>query len=117
EEGIALFDGLAAGRGGDGVLLPRDDGSAWYRSSQVPPMQQACARAGIDPPVGFHCLRHTYASLAVMAGAPLLVIAKNLGHGDTRMVETHYGHLSADYVAAAIRAAAPRFGILSDDNV
>ena len=45
-----------------------------------------------------------------MAGAPLLVVAKNLGHANSRMVERHYGHMSASYVADAIRASAPRFG-------
>jgi hypothetical protein len=52
-----------------------------------------------------------------MGGAPLLVIAKNLGHADTRMVERHYGHLSESYVADAIRAAAPQFGIQEDTNI
>jgi len=42
------------------------------------------------------------------------VVAKNLGHSDTRMVEKHYGHLSATYVAEAIRAAAPRFGRIAE---
>jgi hypothetical protein len=46
-----------------------------------------------------------------MNGAPLMVIARNLGHTDTRMVEKHYGHLALSYVAEQIRAAAPRFGI------
>jgi integrase len=60
--------------------------------------------------VSFHILRHSWASLAVMAGVPLLVVAKNLGHADTRMVEKHYGHLAPSYIADAIRAGAPRFG-------
>ena len=38
-----------------------------------------------------------------MNGVPLMVVAKNLGHKDTRMVEKHYGHLAPSYVAAAIR--------------
>jgi hypothetical protein len=46
-----------------------------------------------------------------MGGAELLVVAKNLGHADTRMVEKHYGDLSNDYMAEAIRRAAPRFGL------
>jgi hypothetical protein len=46
-----------------------------------------------------------------MAGGPLMVVARNLGHSDTRMVEKHYGHLAPSYVADAIRAAAPKFGI------
>src|SRR5260370_38128019 len=80
-------------------------------------MADACARATIEPPANFHSLRHTYASHAVMAGAPLLVVAKNLGHADTRVVGKHYGHLSASYVAEAIRAAAPRFGRLAEKAV
>ena len=56
-------------------------------------------------------------ALAIMNGAPLIVVAKNLGHGDTRMVEQHYGHLAPCYVADAIRAAAPRFGFKPDDKV
>ena len=47
---------------------------------------------------------------------PLLVVAKNLGHRDTRMVETHYGHLAPSYVADAIRAGAPRFGFKKPDK-
>jgi hypothetical protein len=45
-----------------------------------------------------------------MNGVPLLIVAKNLGHTDTRMVERHYGHLAPSYIAEAIRAGAPRFG-------
>jgi integrase len=117
EEGEALFRALAAGRAEDEPMLRRDDGSAWYRSSQVAPMTEARRRAGIGDAVSFHSLRHTYASLSVMAGAPLLVIAQNLGHANTRMVEQHYGHLSKSYVADAIRAAAPRFGFVDDRTV
>jgi hypothetical protein len=52
-----------------------------------------------------------------MAAAPLLVVATNLGHTDTRMVEKHYGHLAADYVAREIRKAAPRFDVQPETNV
>jgi integrase len=62
-------------------------------------------------------LRHTWASLAVMAGVPLLVVAENLGHVDTRMVEKHYGHMTKSYVADAIRAGAPKFGFKADRKV
>ena len=40
---------------------------------------------------------------------PLMLVAKNLGHTDTRMVEKHYGHSAPGYVADAIRAG--KFGI------
>ena len=52
-----------------------------------------------------------------MGGVPLMVVAKNLGHVDTRMVEKHYGHLAPSYIADAIRAGAPRFGIKPDKKV
>ena len=52
-----------------------------------------------------------------MNGVPLMVVAKNLGHSDTRMVEKHYGHLAPSYIADAIRAGAPRFGIEMDTRV
>ena len=77
----------------------------------------AVARARIAPPVTFHGLRHSWASLATMAGVPLMVVAKNLGHVDTRMVEKHYGHLAPSFIADAIRAGAPRFAGASRPTV
>jgi hypothetical protein len=52
-----------------------------------------------------------------MAGCPLMVVARNLGHANTRMVEKHYGHLAPSYIADAIRSAAPRFAIQAERNV
>jgi len=80
-------------------------------------MRAACERAGIKPTISFHILRHTWASLAVMAGMPLLVVAKNLGHSSTRMVEQHYGHLAPSYVADEIRRSAPQFGFKPDRKI
>jgi integrase len=117
KEGQDLFASLCRGRPGSDALLVKDGGGPWLKSHQTRPMAEACKNAKIDPPMGFHGLRHTYASLAIMAGAPLLVVAKNLGHADTRMVEKHYGHMSQSYVADAIRAAAPQFGFETEGNV
>jgi integrase len=117
DEGIALFRQLCVGRAGDDLIFRRADGGMWKPGDQHVCMRAACAAAKIAPPVGFHQLRHTWASHAVMNGAPLLVVARNLGHSTTRMVEIHYGHLGANYVADAIRAAAPRFGLVEMSNV
>jgi integrase len=117
DEGAKYFHQLCAGRVGSDVLLPRANGQAWDKSHQARPMKLACKQAKIAPPIGFHGLRHTYASLAVMNGTPLLVLAKNLGHADTRMVEKHYGHLAPSYVADAIRAGAPKFGFKTDRKI
>jgi integrase len=117
DEGQELFKQLTAGRGGHVLLFSRSDGEPFGKSNQAERMREACLRAKIVPPVGFHSLRHSWASLAVMNGVPLLVCAKNLGHRDTRMVEQHYGHLAPSYVADAIRAGAPRFGTVKPSNV
>jgi integrase len=111
DEGTNFFRQQCAGRNGGELLLPRADGTAWGRSHQQLKMLAACKRAKIEPVVGIHALRHTWASLAVMAGMPLMIIAKNLGHSSTRMIEKHYGHLAPSFVADEIREKAPRFGI------
>jgi integrase len=116
DEGKRLFTQLAAGKEGSALLLTNAAGNPWGKSHQSRPMTDACAKAKINPVIGFHGLRHTWASLAVMNGMPLLVVAAQLGHTDTRMVEKHYGHLSKSYIAEAVRAGAPRFGI-EDTNV
>lgn len=109
DEGVSFFRQLAAGRASSEIMLCKANGQTWRASHQLRPVAQACQRAKINPPVSFHALRHTWASHAVMNGVPLLVVAKNLGHADTRMVERHYGHLAPSYVADAIRAGAPKF--------
>jgi integrase len=114
-EGVALFRQLSAGRGGHERLLRRANGEAFGASNQARPMIDACTRANIKPRVSFHILRHTWASLSVMSGMPLLVVARNLGHGDTRMVEKHYGHLAPSYVADEVRKHAPQFGIAASN--
>jgi len=43
---------------------------------------------------------------AVMNGMPLMIVARNLGHRDTRMCELHYAHLPA-----------PKFGFKPDSKV
>ena len=56
-------------------------------------------------------------TLLAMQGVPMPVIARQLGHADTRMTEKHYAHLSPNYVADTIRAHFPELGILERANV
>ena len=114
-EGADFFRQHCAGRAG--LMFAHDGGAPWRMSEQGRPMRAACARARITPAVSFHALRHTWASLATMAGVPLLVVARNLGHADTRMVERHYGHLAPSYITEAIHAGAPRYGLKASKRV
>lgn len=117
DEGTLLFGQLVTGKRPDELILTSATGNPWGTGHQKEPIKAACIAALIEPAISFHILRHTWASLAVMNGVVPMVVAKNLGHTDTRMVEKHYGHLSASYVADAIRAGAPRFGTVPETNV
>jgi integrase len=117
QEGRGFLTQRAAGKPGGARFFLRSNGKPWRKSEQQRPLDAACAAARIDPPVHFHGLRHTYASRLAMRGVPLAVIAKQLGHADTRMVKKHYGHLAPSYVADTVRAAFGTLGILDTSNV
>jgi integrase len=55
----------------------------WLSKSFTITVNELKLNEGISDPrerVSFHTLRHTYASWAVMAGVPLYVVGKALGH-------------------------------------
>jgi integrase len=114
-EGAEFFRRHCAGRAGHQLMFQHADGRSWNTSEQKRPMEEAVERAKITPRISFHGLRHTWASHAVMNGVPLMVVAKNLGHADTRMVEKHYGHLAPSFVTDAIHAGAPRFTVTTSN--
>jgi len=117
QEGRDFVAGLAAGKPGSAHLFSRANGKPWAKSEQQRPLAAACAAARIEPAVNFHGLRHTYASRLAMRGVPLAVIAAQLGHSDTRMVEKHYGHMSPSYLAETVRAAFGSLGLVEPSNV
>lgn len=117
DEGTQFFRRLCVERTGGEILLRKANGSPWDFAHQIRPMDETVARARITPAISFHGLRHTWASHAVMNGMPLMVVARNLGHADTRMVEKHYGHLAPSYIADAVRKSAPRFGLEVDKKL
>jgi integrase len=116
-EGAAFFRHHCAGRAGNELMFRRAHGGAWRSSEQARPMREACINGRVVPAVGFHTLRHTWASHAVMNHVPLMIVARNLGHVDTKMVERHYSHLAPSYITDAIRSGAPRYGVTTDQRV
>jgi integrase len=56
------------------------------------PLWRACTRAGVRR-IGWHVLRHTFASHLVMRGAPLKAVQELLGHATIEMT-MRYAHLS-----------------------
>ena len=116
DDGRAFLRAITAGWQGDALIFSRANGQAWGKSQQQRPLKEACRRARINPPASFHVLRHTYGSHFAMSGVPLQVIATNLGHSDTRMVEKHYGHLAPSYIANAIRSAGLGYVVPATDS-
>lgn len=115
-EGIDHFRRLTLSRGRAENIFLRTNGTKWSRSEQQRPFLAACNIAKLLD-VRFHGLRHTYASRLIMKGAPLAVVAAQLGHSDTRMVEKHYGHLAPNYVRDTVRSLYSPMGLNSPDNV
>jgi integrase len=89
----------------------------WMKDDAQAPMRNAYTAAGLEP-LTFHELRHTYASALINRGVPLVFVAQQLGHADTRMVEEHYGHLCETAKRDAIRLSAPRIfpRVLAPEN-
>jgi integrase len=117
DEGVRYCQQLILSRPGAEPLITRADGSRWSRDHHRRSFKEAVLRASLDSSFTFHELRHTWASLTIMAGAPLMVVAQNLGHRDTRMVELHYGHLADSFVRQVIRETAPSFGLVDSKIV
>lgn len=117
DEGRQLLNSLTAGKEPDEVILVKQDGSAWKKDEQAERMRQTCVAANISPPINFHAIRHTTASLLVEKGVPLAFVADMLGHSDTRMVSKHYSHLARNVVHEEIRAKLPNFSVRVDSTV
>jgi integrase len=64
------------------------------------PLWRACKRAGLRE-IGWHTLRHTFASQLVMRGAPLKAVQELLGHADIHMT-MRYSHLSPSVRCEAV---------------
>ncbi len=97
--------------------LLRDDALSesyrrWQGHAQKRRFEAAVKKAGVErPKQGFHDLRRSYASLLVSSGMSLKAVADQLGHRDTRMVETHYGELARSVRAVAVQRRMPNLDL------
>jgi site-specific recombinase XerD len=62
--------------------------------------REAAIRAGLNPKISPHCLRHSYATHLLEAGTDLYTIQKLLGHADLRHTLV-YLHLSRIHLHSA----------------
>ncbi len=72
-------------------VLPSKDGSMRTKGECKWPLRHFCERAELRQ-IAWHVLRHTFASLLVMRGAPIRTVQELLGHADIHMT-MRYAHL------------------------
>ena len=77
------------------------DGSMLTRNVCRRPLWRTCEQAGIRR-IGWHKLRHSFASQLVMRGASMKVVQELLGHSTIEMT-MRYAHLSPDVGREAVR--------------
>ncbi|MSP59835.1 MAG: hypothetical protein EXR72_05745, partial [Myxococcales bacterium] len=76
-----------------GELVFSDDGGKMLKKGYCRwPMWRACKRAGLRR-IGWHVLRHTFASHLAMRGVPLKAVQDLLGHATIEMT-MRYAHLA-----------------------
>lgn len=103
-------DAAADGRE-TGPLLLRRDGSQMTRRSADTAVKRLCRRAGITKVVSPHCLRRSFATLALQAGVDVRVVQHGMDHASTRttLVYDALGvelHAQASHTLAAMLASA-----------
>ena len=118
DEGTAFFNEMIEGKGSNDLIFTRRIirfqpsstkrklSEKWLSSDHVYYMRIACKNAEIKN-FTFHGLRHTYASILVNKGVPLVYVADQLGHSNITLVQSTYGHLGTPEMATAIRKSLP----------
>lgn len=120
DAGTKFIEGITAGRPSTEAIFqrtsvdrikPAETGSdplAWRTSEQSPRMHDACDVAGL-PRMGFHQLRHSFASNLATLGVPLQIVASLTGHKDSRMTERHYSHIAPSEIKRYLEATSVKF--------
>lgn len=98
-----------AWRDKDGRIFTTDDGAPMFPDSITKWFSSFVKRTGL-PKVTVHSLRHTYASLMIADGVPLVVVSHQLGHAQTSTTANIYAHV----IASAEAKAAQTFDKFND---
>lgn len=94
------YEMLRARRKDTGYVFTSELGRPFHSRHHLRCLKRAQIKAGLRS-IGWHTLRHTFASHLAMRGAPLHVVQQLLGHSTIEMT-LRYAHVSASNVRAAI---------------
>ena len=95
----------------DGTIFTTRFGSPYrhdYYGSRI--FGAAVRRAGLPKGTTTHDLRHHYASVLLMQGESVIVVAERLGHENATLVLSTYGHLMPDSEERTRRAVDEAWG-------
>jgi integrase len=107
DEDIKFFSENAFSKTGSDLIFTKMDGSRWRKSDQQLRMAEAVESANVKERITFHGLRHTVGRWLAEQNLPMAIIAKHLGHSNSRVTEEFYAHYSPSHIQDTIRANKP----------
>jgi integrase len=101
-----LYEMLFRRKKSTGYVFTNDTGQSWPAHQMLHALRDLRYKAGLRP-MGWHTLRHTFASHLAMKGAPLHAIQALLGHS-TIAVTMRYAHVAPSTLRTAIELLNPK---------
>jgi integrase len=89
-----------------GAVFTWEDGRTTSPEWFTKAVQRAALRGGVKP-LGAHGLRHTFATISLEEGVPLVAVAETLGHADVGITAATYSHVTE----TVARSAAATVGV------
>ncbi|MBL6938269.1 MAG: site-specific integrase [Alphaproteobacteria bacterium] len=111
---IDLCEMLSARRRAEGYVFLDNNGQPFTHKKASAALAAVCRHAGL-PKVGWHTLRHTFASHLAMNGTPLNIVQALLGHASITTT-MRYAHVAPSALRTAIELANPRTAGVAADN-
>ncbi len=93
----------------NGLIFPNENGNYMSRFVCSRKLERLCIKAGVKK-IGWHGLRHSFASQLATNGVSLKTIQELLGHSDLKMVQ-RYAHLEPVTLKEAIRTLEPKVNV------
>ncbi len=98
-----IADALRRVRHADGLVFPRQSGGPMRPDSTKDVLHRACDRAGLAR-IGWHALRHTFATMLCARNVPISQIQRLLGHS-TILMTTRYAHVRQEDLHLSVNRA------------